>query len=292
VSDEFQQKIDEITNRYQPEVDRLEAEGGKLSNEAQDPNAVGAMINVDFNVDMKNRELSFNIPTVTMRNRKISMNLPEVGKNRKRIVFDVPTSEMERYCAFKVPHVHGPRIKMKCVYLHKPVFRMKRHEIIFDVPSVTMRRKEFILKVPEFGSKLHKIVIKLPEFTVTNIRAETKRLEERGNELRERAEALAKRMEAEVQALIATHFGSGSQEQIAARQEVENSYNGAIGEVEAAINELGAQKIDASKVPAEGGNINLRKVLTELVDERGRAVEQLENAVNDAEDRQELEDAA
>lgn len=292
MSDQFQQNIDEITSRYQPEVARLEAEGGKLSDEAQDPNAVGAMINVDFDIDMKDRELSFNIPTVTMRNREFSLNLPEVGKNRKRIVFDVPTMEMETYCAFKVPHVHGFKVKMKCVYMDKPVFRMKRHEIIFDIPSVTMRRKEFILKVPEFGSKLHRIVIKLPEFTVTNVRTETKRLEERGNELRERAEALAKRMEAEVQALIATHFGSGSQEQITARQEVENSYNGAIGEVEAAINQLGAQKIDASKVPAEGGNINLRKVLTELVDERGRAVQQIEDAVAPAEDRQELEDAA
>lgn len=279
MSDEFQQKIDEVVRKFEPEIDQLKSDGANLSEEAKDPSAVGATIGVDFDVKMKDRSLSFDLPTITMRNRTFSLNLPVVTKNRNRIVFDIPSITMETYCAFKRPVVRWSKVTMECVYLDKPVIRMKPHEIIYDLPSVRMERREFVLKVPEFGTKTHTVVLTLPEFTAKNTKVEVKKLERRGEELRERGEALAKRMEAEVQALVATFFGSGSAEQVAVRQEVENSFSGAIGQIEASIAELDAQKVDPSKVPAEGGNVNLRKTLTELVDERGRAVGQLEELV-------------
>lgn len=291
MSDEFQQKVDEIEQKYRPELDQIEAEGHDLSEDAKDPNAVGAVIGIDFDVEMKEKALSFDLPTVTMRNRELSLHLPVIKKNRQRIVFDIPTMTMETYCAFKRPVVRWPRVKMECVYLDKPVFRMKRHEIIYDLPSVTMERKSFTLKVPEFGSKTHTIILKIPQFTVKNFRVETEKLQRRGEELRERGEAIAKRMEAEVQALITTFFGAASTGQIGIRQEVENSYSGAIGQIEGAISELDAQKVDASKVPAEGGNLNLRKVLVDLIEERDRAIKTInESAANSPSD--DLQEAA
>lgn len=291
MSDEFQQKVDEVQQKYRPELDQIEAEGRKLSDDAQDPSVAGAAIGIDFDVEMKAKEISFNLPTVTMREREFSLHLPTVKKDRQRIVFDVPTVTMETYCAFKRPVVHWPKIKMECVYLDKPVVRMKPHEIIYDLPSVTMERKSFTLKVPEFGSKTHRIVLHLPQFTITNVKVETEKLQRRGEELRERGEAIAKRMEAEVQVLIAAFFGSASTGQIGVRQEIENSYSGAIGQVEGAISELDAQKVDASKVPAEGGNVNLRKVLVDLIDERDGAIKALEEGLG-APRSQELQEAA
>jgi hypothetical protein len=291
MSDEFQQQVDKIEQKFRPELDQIEAEGRKISEDAKDPNAVGCAIGIDFDVEMKEKTLSFDLPTVTMRNRELSLHLPIIKKNRQRIVFDIPTMTMETYCAFKRPVVRWPKVKMECVYLDKPVFRMKRHEIIYDLPSVTMERKSFTLKVPEFGSKTHTIILKIPQFTVKKVRVETEKLQRRGEELRERGEAIAKRMEAEVQALIATFFGSASIDQIGVRQEVENSYSGAIGQVEGAISELDAQKVDASKIPAEGGNVNLRKVLVDLIEERDRAVKTIdEGAANPRSD--DLQEAA
>ena len=278
MSDEFDRKLAEIEQKYRPELDQIEAEGQGLSDDAKDPGAVGPVIGVDFDVEMKEKTFSLDLPTVAMRNRELSLHLPVIKKNRQRIVFDIPTMEMETYCAFKKPVFRWPKVKMECVYLDKPVFRMKKHEIIYDLPSVTMERKSFTLKVPEFGSKTHTIILKLPQFTVKNFRVETEKLQRRGEQLGERGEAIAKRMEAEVQALIATFFGAASTGQIGLRQEVENSYSGAIGQIEGAISELNAQKVDASKIPAEGGNVNLRKVLVDLIEERDRAV----NSINES----------
>lgn len=276
MSEEFEAKVAEVTKRYQPEIDQLEADSRKLEDEAGDPSAVGVVVGVDFDVEWKDRSLSFNVPTVTMTNKTISLDLPRVEKNRSKIVFDIPTVTMERWCVSKVPHVHGTTIRWKCVYANKPVVRMKKHEIIYDLPAVRMERKSFALKVPEFGSKRREFVLKLPEFTVRNPQAEIKHLEERGQSLKERGEAVAARMEAEIQSLVATFFGGVVNEAVTLRHEVESGFNGAIGEVEASIAELGAQKIDASKVPAENGNVNLRKVLSDLIDQRTAVVGQID----------------
>lgn len=276
MSEEFEAKVAEVTKRYQPEIDQLEAEGKKLADDPNEPNAPEMMIGIDFGIEWKNRSLSFNVPTVTMKNKTIALDLPKIEKNRSRIVFDVPTVTMETYCAFKKPVVRWPKVTMECVYLDKPVLRMKKHEIVYDLPSVRMERKEFVLKVPQFGSERREIIVKLPEFTAKNTRVEVKRLVDRGRELKERGEALAARMEAEIKGLIASFFGGVSDEAVTLRHEVENGYNGAIGEVEASIAELGAQKIDASKVPAENGNVNLRKVLSDLIDQRTAVVGQID----------------
>lgn len=272
MSDDLQAKIDEITQRYQPELDQLQAEGEKMESEAGQPSSGELIVNVDFDVEWKNRAISFTVPTVAMRDRELSLHLPRVEKNRQRIVFDIPTVTMETYCAFKRPVFRGLRVKMECVYLDKPVLRMKRHEIIYDLPEVRMERKTFVLKVPEIGSRRLEMVLKLPQFTARNPRVEAKRLEEKGEELRARAEALAARMEAEVQAVVTTFFGSLSSEGSTLRQEVDNAFSHAIGAIEASIAELHAQNVDASKVPAEGGNVNLRKTLSDLVEERSRAI--------------------
>lgn len=276
MSEEFDAKVAEVTQRYQPEIDQIEADGKKLADEAGDPNASELVIGVDFDIEWKNRSLSFNVPTVTMTSKTLSLDLPKVEKNRSRIVFDIPTMEMVPYCAFKKPEFHGPTVKWKCVYISKPEFRMKKHEIIYDLPTVRMERKDFVLKIPEFGSARREIIIKLPEFVARNVNAAFKKLDERGQALKARGDAVAARMEAEIQSLIARYFGGVSDEAVALRHDVENGFNGAIGELEASIAELSAQKVDPGKVPAENGNVNLRKMLMDIVDQRDRTVGQID----------------
>lgn len=276
MADEFQAKVDEVVQRYQPEIDQIAADGRRIEDEAGQPGSGELVIGIDFDVQWKDRSLSFNVPTVTMRNRDLSLDLPRIEKNRSRIVFDVPTVTMVRRCLFKKPEIHGTTIRMKCVYGNMPEMTMKKHEIIYDIPSVRMERKDFSLKIPEFGSKRREIIVKLPEFTAKNTRVEARKLESRGEELKARGDAVAARMEAEIQALIAAYFGGGSEDSVALRTDVEGDFNEAIGEVERSISELVARKVDPSKIPAEGGNINLRKVVAELIDQRTAVVAQID----------------
>lgn len=276
MADEFQAKVDEVVQRYKPEIDQIEADGRRIEDEAGEPSSGELMVGVDFDVAWKDRTLSFNVPTVTMRNRDLSLDLPRIEKNQSRIVFDVPTVTMVRRCLFKKPVIRGPRVTMECVYGNMPEVTMKKHEVIYDIPSVRMERKDFTLKIPEFGSARQEITVKLPEFTAKNTRVEAKQLESRGEELKKRGEAVAARMEAEINALIGFFFGGGSEETVALRTDVEGDFNEAIGEVERSISELVAQKVDPSKIPAEGGNINLRKIVAELIDQRAQVVGQID----------------
>lgn len=279
MADEFQAKVDEVVQRYQPEIDQIAADGRRIEDEAGQPNSGELVIGVDFDVQWKDRSLSFNVPTVTMRNRALALDLPKIEKNRSRIVFDVPTITMVRRCLFKKPVFRGTSIRMECVYGNMPEMTMKKHEIIYDIPSVRMERKDFTLKIPEFGSAKREIIIKLPEFTAKNTRVEARALESRGEELKRRGEAVAARMEAEIQALIGAFFGGGSEETAALRSDIEGDFNEAIGEVERSISELVAQKVDPGKIPAEGGNINLRKIVAELIDQRTLVVGQIDQLV-------------
>ena len=95
MSDELQAKIDEVTARYKPELDRIQREGQALGDQSLDPNTTEAIINVDFDLDWKEREIIFNLPTVTMRTRNISLDLPRVEMKRQRIVVDTPSVLME-----------------------------------------------------------------------------------------------------------------------------------------------------------------------------------------------------
>lgn len=276
MADEFQAKVDEVVQRYKPEIDQIAADGRRIEDEAQEPGPTGLVIGVDFDVQWKDRSLSFNVPTVTMRNQSLSLDLPRIEKSQSRIVFDVPSITMVRRCLFKKPVFRGTRVRMECVYGNMPEVTMKKHEIIYDIPSVRMERKDFSLKIPEFGSTRREIIVTLPEFTAKNTRVEARELESRGEELKARGEAVAARMEAEIQALIGAFFGGGSEETIALRTDVESDFNEAIGEVERSISELVGQKVDPSKIPAEGGNINLRKVVAELIDQRTLVVGQID----------------
>lgn len=269
MSEELQQKIEEITARYQPELQRLEQEGQAIGDEAMDPNSAEAVINIDFDMQWKDREIIFDIPTVTMRARDLSLDLPKIDMKRQRIVFDTPSVRMENRVVGKYPEFHGPfKIKWKDIIAKVPVTFMERQEIIFDIPEVRMERKNISLKIPEFGKNRQRWVVRLPEFTAKNVKVEAKKLQERGQELQRRGEELGARMQAEVQLLVASFYGPLAEEGRELRQDVEESFSGAIQQVKSAIDELSARKIDPVKVPAEGGNINLRKALDDLIRER------------------------
>lgn len=62
MSEELQDKINEITARYKPELDRLQEEGQALGNQSLDPETAECVINVDFDLDWKDREIVSDLP--------------------------------------------------------------------------------------------------------------------------------------------------------------------------------------------------------------------------------------
>ena len=284
MSEDLQTKIDQITARYQPEIDRLQAEGQAIGDDAGKPGMGEVIINVDFDMEWKERELIFDVPTITMRERRMSLDLPKVTGKRQRIVFHTPSIRMENRVVGKYPVFRGFKVTMKDIIMKVPVHFMEKQEIIYDIPEVRMERKDISMKVPEFGKKRQRWVLKLPEFTAKNVKVEARKLQEKGEELRRRGEDLGKRMQTEIQALVASTYGILVEEGNDLRQDVEESFTGAIHQVKAAIDDLTARKIDPVKIPAEGGTVNLRKTLAELVAERDAAVAKIDEALAEADD--------
>lgn len=280
MSEELQSRINEITERYTPEIERLKSEGQALGDQAGDPSAVEAVITVDFDMEWKDREIIFDLPTVTMRERDLSLDLPKIEMKRQRIVFDTPSIRMENRVVGKYPVFRGLKVTMKDIITKVPVPFMERQEIIFDIPEVRMERKEISLKIPEFGSNRQSWVVRLPEFTARNVKVEAKKLQERGQELQRRGEEIGSRMQSEVELLIASFYGPLAEEGAELRQDVEESFGGAIQQVKTVIDDLVTRKIDPVKVPAEGGNINFRQTLADLVAERESITAEIDQALS------------
>ncbi len=288
MSEELQTKINEVTERYKRELQRIEEEGRALGDQAMDPNTGEAMNNIDFDIEWKEREIIFDVPTVTMRDRDLSLDLPRIEMKRQRIVFHTPSVRMEDRVVGKYPVFRGIKVTMKDIIMKVPVHFMEKQEIIFDIPEVRMERKNISLKIPEFGKNRQRWVVRLPEFTARSIKVEAKRLQERGQDLQRRGEDIGERMQAEVQLLVASFYGPLAEEGRELRQDVEESFTGAIQQVKSAIDELSARKIDPIKVPAEGGDINLRKMMTDLVATREMVTGEIETALAIPEETPEL----
>jgi len=277
---EFQKEVDQVVAKYQPELDRIEKEGKALGDDVKDPNALEYVIDADFDVEWKVTKLSATVPTVTMRKKDISFDVPEVTMKTRSISFDVPEIVMKRWCVAKVPQGWPP--KMKCIYADKPEVRMKTRKIKTDIPEVTMKTRKFSVDVPEFGTTQLEMKITLPHFTVRSVSAGIKKVEQKGESLQKRGEAVAAQMEAEMQGLIAKFFGGGSDSETSVRNQLEQQYDSAIASVNNVINELKSKDVDPVKVPANGSNINLRKIARELYDSKISALKSLDTELKTA----------
>ena len=276
--EELQQRIDAVTARYRPELDRLQREGEDLAGQSERPSDHELILNVDFDVDWKDREIIFDLPSVTMRERRLSLDLPVVTKKRQRIVFDTPSVRMEVRIIGKYPVFRGTTIKWKYIKTKVPVPFLERQEIIYDIPEVRMERKDFSLKIPEFTKSRQRWVVRLPEFTVKSVKAEARELQQKGEDLQRRGEDIGARMRKEIDAVMAEFFGAVSEEGADLRDAVSDNYEAAIGATNEAINGLAAYKIDPIKVPTESGDLNLRKQYAELIAERDRVLSEIDAA--------------
>ncbi|MCJ9668543.1 MULTISPECIES: hypothetical protein [unclassified Neorhizobium] len=269
----IQEQIAAIQERYKPEIEALESRGKQLEQDFHKPDSWEAVINVDFDVTWGDQTFSFDVPTVTMRTQTLSLDIPEVFPERQTIVFHTPSVRMVDRKVGQYPEWHGPfKIVWKDIIISVPEPFMQEQRIIFDLPSVRMKRQEFKLDLPEFKMETIKVVVGLPQITVRKVSAETAKIKERGEALKAEGEKLAARMKSEIEAVVGGLTAVSGQSAAVVKQSIGAEYDGAINALQKGIDELVAKGVDPIKVPAESGEVNLRKKLADLVAARDQAV--------------------
>lgn len=272
-SNRLQQTIKAIEARYAPRIEELKREGEQLECDVERPSDVGAVIKVDFDVEWKDQEVIFDVPSVTFKEQKIALDLPEVTSRLEHIAFHVPDVRMVNREIGRRPVIRWPKIDWEPIIISVPEPYMRRVDIKFDVPQVAMKRRDMSLKIPEFGTSQVRWSFKIPHFTVRNVEAEMKKIEERGEALRTKGEKLAADMKAEIEREVGEFnklLGSAGD---GAKQEIAAPFDTAANSLQTAINDLQAKGIDPIKVPTEKGDLNLRKMLSELTESRAKALQ-------------------
>jgi hypothetical protein len=275
-------QIEAIKNKYQPRLDALQQEGQSLADEAPDPSAVEAVLNVDFDVTWSDKKIAFDFPSVKLKNKRIAFDLPEVRMDLQRIVFDTPATRMVPRVIGRKPEFHGPfHIEWTDIIISVPEVYMQRNEIKLDIPQVTMKRQEIVVGIPEITMQRVEWIVSLPQFKVINISAATDKLQAKGKELQAEGEAIGMAMNAEVQAAVSALMqGAGGVPGMIST--ANHAFDAALTSVKSAIDTLSQKGIDPIKVPTDGGDLNLRKTLDELVKTRDDVMPALQNLTQTA----------
>ncbi len=269
----IQEQIAAIQEKYKPEIEALKRRGKELNDSYHKPDDWEAIIGVDFQVTWGDQKFSFDVPTVTMRTQTMALDLPEVFPERQTIIFHTPSVRMVDRKVGQYPEFHGPfKIVWKDIIISVPEPFMEEQKIIFDLPSVRMKRQEFKLDLPEFKMETMDITIGLPQVTVTKVSAATAKVKESGEALKAEGEQLAARMKSEIEAVIGGLTAVSGQASASVKHDVAAQYDTAINALQKGIDELVAKGVDPIKVPAESGEVNLRKQLADLIDARDKAI--------------------
>ena len=274
----LQDRIDAVVARYKPQIEQLEAEGQQMRDDFEDPNSAEAVINVDFDVDWKQTDVVFDVPSVTMRRHDISFDIPEVTMNRKDMSFDTPSVRMVNKKVGEYPCFKRWKWYSCDIITKVPEVFMERQRIAMDIPEVTMKRQDLSFDLPEFFMTRVDWSLHLPQFTVKSVTAEVQQMEEKANSLKARGEQIGRDMKAEIDAIVAGGFGQGAQTVLNERDAIAQPFNDAIAQISRTIDDLVARKIDPVKVPADGGNINLRKTLEDVIVKRDSTLQEFDRS--------------
>ena len=267
----LEQRIAAIQAKYQPEIERLTAEGEAISDEEM-PSDVGAVIGVDIQVEWKDTDVSFDLPEVTVHDKSFSLDLPEITMSTKEISFGIPDVRMVDKKVGQYPEIHGFTVKWKDIIISVPEPYIRQVKISFDIPEVAMRRQDFVIGIPEFTMKTVRWILSLPQFSVVNVSAQTEALAEKGRQLKARGEEIATRMRAEIENEVQAFRQAIGLSKSAGATETAASYDSALNSISNAISGLQAQGVDPIKVPTQSGDINLRKMYEQLLAQKATSL--------------------
>lgn len=199
-------QIAAIKAKYAPQIKALQDEGQSIKDDTDTPSTIGAVIGVDFKVEWKDQEISFDVPSITMTNTDISFDLPELTSSRQHIAFDIPAVRMVDKKVGQYPEtvIDGFNITIRWhdIIISVPETYMQRQDIYYDIPSITMKTQHFVVGMPSFTMQRVRWVIGLPQFTIINVKGSIQSAQDRGNALNDKAKALGAAMKAEIEQAV------------------------------------------------------------------------------------------
>lgn len=186
--------VTEINKKYEQEYERLRQQGEDLSKKAPDgaENAVG--FDIDFS---KQKDVSFDIPEFRMKRQKIVLDLPSVTMKLKRIVWDNPETKMVLKKVGQYPEIHGWTVKWKDILTDVPEVRMVRREASLHLPEFHMSRNELIFDLPEIF-KTSRVQFKIPEIKFRTTEQGKQEVKDGSEQIAGAADILAKAQKAEL----------------------------------------------------------------------------------------------
>lgn len=157
----------EIQNRVAARKANLEQRMKSI--EENKPEGPEIAFNIDIQVEMKDVELIFDLPSVTMKDQRIVFGLPEVTMRDRDIIFHTPSVRMVTKKVGQYPEIDGWTVRWKDILIDVPEPFMQEQRIVIGIPEFTMRDQEIVLGLPEFTMVQNRIVLSLPQFTIRNV---------------------------------------------------------------------------------------------------------------------------
>jgi hypothetical protein len=285
--------LDAVNAKYQKKYDALDEEPTQPES-----------FNLDVVVTYKNQDMSFDIPEVTMGAKKIALHTVQATMRTRTMSFKRPVVVMEN-------RVIGHNVETKCepitwkkpvpkctvyrtpIITKVPTTKMELKEVKWDAPDFTMKRTEVAFKVPEFTMKRQNMIVKLPQFTFRDVaialtpeqKAEAQRTaaDKRAKE----AQAISGQHKAESGTALDALFTCHRTALLSQRKSVSKDFEDGIKQLRAAITTITAAEGDPTRVPSEGGEVNLVAQLEDLIAKRDESLKGIDDALAEIEKSQE-----
>lgn len=296
-----QTELDAIKSRYESKYKNVEKRAKEIEEEAPDPdNDLEAGVKVDFDITMNEQHFALDFVSVTMKDKKIAFDLPQITMETKSIKFDEVYTKMVTKKTGQYPEIHckdtwiyGPfgsktkgvpkcKTKWKDILTDIPELHTRTVEIKTDLPQFKMVTTEFITAVPEFKMVRQDIKMNLPSITVKDVSAETKKMEEETESLKNYSQDLVKEQKKDFTSAISSNFQCQRDNLLMKRDELTESFSRSVREIDANIEELKANGFDPSHIKSsDGQTMNLLELREQLTEKEKEALASIDNAIEE-----------
>lgn len=280
---EEQKAVDDLQKEYSVLFVDLEKQSEELkkvlpdTNDMPSPDGHHASFEI---INMRRRNISFDLIDVTMRNKVMSFHVPQVTMKTKS--FSIPTSKTE----WKVTNV-GLGIKTKTL-----VITNGSRKVSFKLPETKMERTEIITKIPEFTKKRKDISLNVPEIKMKSPIPE----DEKFNDLQKKSEVIAQRADTlskegarlekdqkeKSKVAINNLFSCIEKELNMQKISANKLFEESILQLNTAISEVQSHGLDPYNVKSEDGTTtNLHSIKDELSKAHQETTANIDNAIKE-----------
>lgn len=271
-----QQAVTAIGEKYKPAFDEIEDEGDALKSDAE----------FSGKVDWEDTRIVFDLPQVTINDQRIVFGAPQVTMRLNTIVFHTPSVRMVRKKTGEYPeftcHGFSCTVRWSPIYTDVPETFMERQEIKTEIPEFRWDNAEVVIGVPEFTMVRNEIVLGLPRFTLTHVMLNADKLQDKGQALKTKADALAAEQNEAVGNAVHGLYDCQRNEILRQRGVTNGQFDNAVKQVQASMAELAARGVDTSAVRQSDGTVtDMNKVIADILKKQQEANARFDRILED-----------